>query len=87
MRLTPEQVQARLAELDTSDCNKMVTAATEYCRRKRAFLLVDVPPEVASLTLMDQWMAANDGLRDTNAAVYFPRLQIADPTAKSRNQA
>lgn len=72
------------AHLSPASHTAVVTAATEYCRRKRAFLLVDVPPEVASLTLMDQWMATNDGLRDTNAAVYFPRLQIADPLNENR---
>jgi phage tail sheath protein FI len=72
------------AHLSAASHTAVVTAATEYCRRKRAFLLVDVPPEVASLTLMDQWMATNDGLRDTNAAVYFPRLQIADPLNENR---
>jgi phage tail sheath protein FI len=72
------------ANLSSASHSAVVTAATEYCRRKRAFLLVDVPPEVATLTLMDQWMTANDGLRDTNTAVYFPRLQIADPLNENR---
>ncbi|MGV3721826.1 MAG: phage tail sheath family protein [Actinomycetota bacterium] len=72
------------ANLSAGSHTAVVADATAYCRRKRAFLLVDVPPEVASLTLMDQWMAANDGLRDTNAAVYFPRLQIADPLNENR---
>ncbi|MCC2668339.1 MAG: putative tail sheath protein [Armatimonadetes bacterium] len=72
------------ASLNAASHAAVVTAAAAYCRRKRAFLLVDVPPEVSTLALMDAWMATNDGLRDTNAAVYFPRLQIADPLNENR---
>jgi len=45
---------------------------------KRAFYIVDIPPGVQREDQVRAWMADHDGLRSRNAAVYFPRLQIAD---------
>lgn len=61
------------------------TAAIEYARDRRAMAIVDIPEDAAaSLDTMTGWMAANDGLRDANAAVYFPRTLVPDPLDEGR---
>ena len=72
------------ARLTEAAQKTVLTEATEFCRDKRAFLLVDVHQDITSIPLMEAWMADNDDLRDTNAAVYFPRLQIPDPLNENR---
>lgn len=53
-------------------------AAVSYCRKRRAFVLID-PPESAttasSMSGTPAWMPASD----PNAAVYWPRLTAPDP--------
>ncbi len=54
--------------------------ATNYCRDRRAFLIVDTPSDRTNVIQFKQWLASTlDGLRDKNAAVYFPRIVSADP--------
>jgi phage tail sheath protein FI len=58
-----------------------------YCRRQRAFLLVDIPAEgTATPADMRQWMTTNDALRDDHAAVYFPVLEMPDRLNEFRNR-
>jgi phage tail sheath protein FI len=67
------------AAADLANAAAVYTEAGKYCADRRAFLLVDIPETgVASSAEMIAWMGANDGLRHQNAAVYFPRLTIAD---------
>jgi len=58
--------------------------AEEYCRIRRAFLIVDVPAETDSLDDMQTWLADNETLRHKNAAVYFPRVRVADALQQNR---
>jgi uncharacterized protein len=60
------------------------SAAEAYCLERRSFLIVDIPDEVNGVQVMKDWMEANSGLRTRNAAVYFPRLRIADPLNQFR---
>jgi phage tail sheath protein FI len=62
----------------------VTSAASAYCRQRRAFLSVDIPPVVAGVQAMQTWMAQNSTLRDNNAAVYFPRIMIPDPLNQNR---
>ena len=62
----------------------VVSAATTYCETKRAFFLVDIPAAINGDAAMRQWMSAHDGLRHTNAAVYFPRVLMPDPLNEFR---
>ena len=72
------------ANLD-DDGKSVYSAAITYCESKRAFLIVDIPADVASLDNMNAWMTAvGDAIRHKNAAVYFPRLEIADQLKESR---
>jgi phage tail sheath protein FI len=72
------------AGFDLPNLRSVVAEATAYCHDKRAFLIVDIPSTVVSPADMSAWMAANDSIRDRNAAVYFPRLSIPDPLNEGR---
>jgi phage tail sheath protein FI len=61
------------------------TAATDYVRDRRAMLIVDIPEaDAASLDAVQTWLAENEGLRDPNLAIYFPRTNIPDPLNRNR---
>ncbi|HEV3468490.1 MAG TPA: phage tail sheath C-terminal domain-containing protein [Pyrinomonadaceae bacterium] len=72
------------ADLDANGFSAVVAEAETYCLDKRAFLIVDIPADVDTKDDMLGWMAANDGLRHTNAAVYFPRLLVPDALNENR---
>jgi uncharacterized protein len=78
----------RAVALDTgppwTNFQAVTSAASAYCRQRRAFLAVDIPPVVAGVQAMQTWMAQNSTLRDNNAAVYFPRIMIPDPLNQNR---
>jgi phage tail sheath protein FI len=57
-------------------------AMIAYAERRRAFAILDMPPEVASIAQAESWIATAP--RSANAAAYFPRLMLADP-ANPRN--
>ena len=65
------------ANLDTaspwSNFQAVITAANAYCRKRRAFMAIDIPAGITSVPAMQTWMAQNDTLRDINSAIYFPR--------------
>jgi len=72
------------SELPTSDMQTLYMTASAYCERRRAFLIVDIPDTVDTLTKMQTWIGQNDKLRHRNAAVYFPRARISDPLDDGR---
>jgi hypothetical protein len=61
------------------DANSVYDAALAYCTRRRAFLLIDPPPEVASVAAAVDWISGGLTTKGANAAAYFPRLRLADP--------
>jgi len=69
----------RAADLGSSDMQAVVAAGEQYCEERRAFMIVDIPATVGDPPAMQAWMSANDSLRHTNAAVYFPRAMVPDP--------
>lgn len=71
---------------EDADLEAVIPAALTFCDEKRAFLIVDIPKGVNTPKKMTDWMAAHDGLRDRNAAVYFPRLIIPDQAAGNRDR-
>ena len=77
----------RAVALDTgppwTNFQAVTSAARAYCRQRRAFLAVDIPPVVAGVQAMQTWMAEHT-LRDNNAAVYFPRIMVPDPLNQNR---
>lgn len=72
------------AVLDDTSMQTLYMTAASYCERRRAFLIVDIPDRIDTLTTMQTWMGQNDKLRHRNAAVYFPRTRIGDPLANNR---
>jgi phage tail sheath protein FI len=46
---------------------------------RRAFLLVDPPPDVNDAQRASDWMSGGLRISDPNAAAYFPRLRLPDP--------
>jgi hypothetical protein len=78
----------RAVALDTgppwTNFQAVTSAASAYCRQRRAFLAVDIPQAITGLQAMQTWMAQNSTLRDNNAAVYFPRIMIPDPLNQNR---
>lgn len=77
----------RAADLADTAMRAVYAEATTYCERRRAMLLVDMPEAVADLERAQAWLAANEGLRHRNAAVYFPRTRVPDPLNANRPRA
>jgi phage tail sheath protein FI len=66
-----------------TDVHKSVWAtALKYCDTRRAMLIVD--PPIAWREASNVKMSDIDNLRGTNAALYFPRVKIADPLKENR---
>ncbi len=62
-------------------------AAEKYCLDKRAFVIVDIPKEVRGRDDMAAWVKETGRvLRHNNAAVYFPRVQMADRLNEDRRR-
>jgi phage tail sheath protein FI len=72
------------ASLDAGSLTAVISEASTFCINHRAFLIVDPPADITTPQLMLAWMTANDTLRNSNAAVYFPRLEIPDPLNENR---
>jgi phage tail sheath protein FI len=53
-------------------------AAIQLCDARRAFLLVDPPPSVTSLTGAVDWKTTGLGITDSNGAAFWPRLRVPD---------
>jgi phage tail sheath protein FI len=73
--------------LPDTQASSVITAATALCTQRRAMFLVDVPQQAAvrdTVPAIQAWLDANAGLRSSNAALYFPRADIADPLAGLR---
>jgi phage tail sheath protein FI len=67
------------ARLSASSARTVLAEAAALCEDRRAFLLVDIPEGVTTITQMVDWANGTDKPQTNNAAVYFPHLQIPDP--------
>ena len=70
------------AEMDPGAMGAVYAAAGVYCAVKRAFLIVDIPSseKVRTPQLMADWLDNNLQFYNKDcSAVYYPRLQLADP--------
>jgi phage tail sheath protein FI len=67
--------------LDTTvDPNSIFGAALTYCQSRRAFLLVDPPPNVNTVDAANDWVSNTlSNLSQSYGAAYFPRIRLADP--------
>jgi hypothetical protein len=61
--------------------NAVFSAALTYCQSRRAFLIIDPPPEINDVESATDWIVTKLKVKDTggSAAAYFPRLKLADP--------
>ncbi|MFQ5856214.1 MAG: phage tail sheath family protein [Anaerolineae bacterium] len=68
---------------DTDAASTTLSKALAYCKKRRAMLLVDTP---SSWNTKDAAVTgiATFGLTDENAAIYFPRVKMADPLKENR---
>src|SRR6266536_723756 len=67
-------------QLDSNvDPNAIFSAAVAYCKPRRAFVLIDAPPNVKDVDTATDWKSSGLKVRDENAAAYFPRLRLPDP--------
>ena len=57
----------------------VLAGAADYCRDRRAFLLVDPPQNVRTAGEMEQFVRSGALPKTSNAAIYFPWTKISDP--------
>jgi phage tail sheath protein FI len=58
----------------------VLTEAIAYCTRRRAFMILDAPENVARFDQAQAWVnGPASPLRSRNDALYFPRLREPDP--------
>ncbi|HEY7126514.1 MAG TPA: phage tail sheath C-terminal domain-containing protein [Ktedonobacterales bacterium] len=65
--------------LTATQAQAVMSAAITYCMARRAFFLMDTPAGITNPNAIKTWMAANDGLRSSYAALYYPRIDAPDP--------
>jgi phage tail sheath protein FI len=82
----PDATRANPADpssLDTAvDPNAIYSAAIALCRDRRAFLLIDPPPNVNTVGRAVDWKSNQLVVTDPNGAAFFPRLRLPDPSNK-----
>jgi len=59
--------------------NPVFADAMTYCQKRRAFLLIDPPPEVNDVQSAADWKFSGLTVHAKNGAAFFPRLRLADP--------
>jgi phage tail sheath protein FI len=65
--------------LDSSvDPNTVYAAAIALCDQRRAFLLIDPPPNVNTVAGALDWKTSQSTVHDPNGAAFFPRLRLSD---------
>jgi uncharacterized protein len=75
----------RASELSEEGMKRVIEEATKFCADKRAFLLVDPHTDTADAEDLTNWLASyGDALRHRNVALYFPRVDVADPLNEGR---
>jgi hypothetical protein len=58
----------------------VLTEAIAYCRRRRAFMIIDAPETIGTFAQAQTWIGGPASpLRSNYAALYFPRLREPDP--------
>ncbi len=76
MASSPTTLDSNAGELNPA---AIYAAAITFCDQQRAFLLVDPPPEVATVSGAIDWKSQQLGITDANGAAFWPRLRLADP--------
>lgn len=74
----------RAADLDDGEMTAVVSAALKYCGDRRAFMIIDIPKSINTVSEVKDWLDAHNGFRSKNSALYFPRLKVPDPMNEYR---
>ena len=69
----------RAALLDETERSAVLNAAISYCVQRRAFFVVDPPAGINDVQGIKDWLDAASLPHKDYAALYFPRVKIADP--------
>lgn len=77
----------RAAELDDAPMSAVYGAALTFCEEERAFLLIDFPASKDTVDEIVDWVDDNAGLKGTNTALFFPRVNVPDPLNEYRPKA
>ena len=79
----------RAAELDATGRNAVYSNAISYAEERRSMVIIDLPPGIDRLQEMTDLMAELEqaGYRSENAAIFYPRVEIPDPTNDFRLRA
>ena len=66
--------------LDATNINplEIYSAAIALCDQCRAMLLVDPPPNIATVAGAVDWISSTLGVYDPNGAAYWPRVRVPD---------
>lgn len=87
----PDATRASVSDSDVLDPavdpNAIFAAAMSYCERRRAFLIIDPPPGVNDVDAALAWISGGLTVAGPNAAAYFPRVRIPDPSDEYRPRA
>ncbi len=75
------------ANLNDTKLRSVYDAAIKYCEDNRVFLIIDIPERVGQPNQILEWVSANYMLRSGNTAVYFPWLEILDPSDPGQKRA
>jgi phage tail sheath protein FI len=80
----PDAVRPQVANPETpyyTNYLEIYSKAEQKCRARRAFLLLDPPPNLTTVDKMLAWKTSGGQavLRSDHAATYFPRLKMSDP--------
>ena len=76
--LTPDA-----ANMPASDATKVAEAVLKFCQSRRIFHILELPQESSQQKTVQatvNWSAQSKAIKHRNAAVYFPRITIADPS-------
>jgi hypothetical protein len=65
--------------LSDAQAQAVISVAEQYCETRRAFFLMDTPLGITKPTAIKNWLAGHNNLRDNNAAIYYPRVDVPDP--------
>src|SRR5262245_6607354 len=76
--------------LPDSNAQAIAAAAEKLCTDRRAMYVLDAPQQAGNRDTLDgvmTWLDANASLRSRNVALYFPRVDVADPLNDFRARA
>lgn len=82
-----EDAEFNILCLPAQSGNALLTDAMDYCVRRRAFLIVDPPKEMTTPVAAREWIEATETPKSTNAAAYFPWVELPDPLNENRLRA